>query len=289
MAQLKLMKKEWFNWFNKTFLDNITAWTEYYYINPDSQHWISNNLIDLSTFAYSSGGTIDQYGNVTMNPTTVTQVVEFKCAMKKGDVITISFDAYSDIDESVVMADIYPDSASPFGDLRCSLTTTKRHFRKTWTLEADSTNIRFFRVVAHAHATESKIFISNISVVVGSSEHVVYNPRLIKIEDILGVYKLEDLGWGHASPHRFWTSNLRPFIKPSESGSEIAKLFCPGYTPDTWANVFSQTNDKSMAIVPVGVNSGYVSFVNKEIDTLEDFIKSIKGKYLIALKIKSPY
>lgn len=215
MAQLKLMKKEWFAWFDKTFLDNITAWTEYYYINPDSQHWISNNLIEIDDIdeMTANGVTCSVKNGVISLKGTATASGTFNIPLKSTLTIngTIILKDFGNIESNLYLNTT--SSQQALYNILCKNEPTTR------TLE----NISYFRFIFYYVAGQTYDQKRYPMLVQGSTAPGAFSPNLIKIEDVLTTLNLGDLTWTIDSYGNWVSGNLQT------AGKQMLKCYCSKY------------------------------------------------------------
>lgn len=267
MAALKLMKPEWFRWFDKSTLDNITAWTEYYYINPDTQQWVSNfNIWDEEwEVGYINEQGEAESGDRTIRPKNFIQVSPNETYYAKGSPIARIF--FYDINHNFI-SKLVDTSDSTF------VTPSSCHY------------IKFLLGTAYGTTYNNDICI-NLS----SSFNGHYEPHTINIEDILGVYNLGDLDWYHqdmGTVHdRFGSSSLQGIIKNASSGSVKGYIFSNRFVTDGYNNIYNHVNDNAIAVS----NNGYILVYSSEYSTITglEFKNLVDGSYIVIMKASSPY
>lgn len=271
MAQLKLMKKEWFNWFDKTFLDNITAWTEYYYINPDSQHWISDNLAyfdDIAETTKNGVTCIVKDGGLYLDGTATARTtfnVPLKNTLPAG---YYSMNSFNDTDVNNVIIDV--NSA---GGQFCFVLYGYGQNQRTNISSNHEASL--FTIIINSGKTLNNSKLTPV-IYKGSRTPSVYNPHLIKIEDILGVVDLGSLTWVYENNQRFSSSDI----------NDIKDVGAFRNT-DIFTNFYNSsivTADKTIFHYQKRViiyDSNYTS--------AEAFKDAMQGKYMIYIKDTSPY
>ena len=275
MAKLKLMKKEWFNWFDKTFLDNITAWTEYYYINPDSQHWISNNLMDyfkLTIRAGTANGvnwTLREDGSVLLNGTLINNNLTLLIG---GEVIINSIFE----DGQTYVGKVFNITEIAYLQLYDAVNGVQSFDApKTIVMPPRGVNQNFALILRYPAGTTLNNVIVYPVLVKGSQVPEKFNPHLIKIEDILGVAKLKDLNWAG--------SNGSYYVRVSDMKVESAR------SDKVFTTKYPSSTSSSHSFAHIFTESGYINVIYDSHPTLSEFKDYLGDEYVIYLKVDSPY
>lgn len=258
MAQLKLMKKEWFDWFKNTTLDNITAWTEYYYINPDSQHWISNYQLwdeDWELGELNSNGspypTKNSIRSKYDNPIRVLPNTQYFLKINTPQRIC------------------WYDSNDRFISLQYSSGLT--------TSPANAHYMRFALLSSYGTTYKYDICI-NVSKPTFNGH---YEPRIIKIEDILGVVDLGTPNWSYDSTNElFYTTDLSALCKKVRGNAFTSTI----YTNSGIKSLASMSDMEGQFL-----ENGALYLKNTSYTDVTTFTQDMQGKYLIFIKATSPY
>lgn len=271
MAQLKLMKKEWFDWFKGTTLDNITAWTEYYYINPDSQHWISN---------YQLWDEEWELGSLDINtglPLSVTTRIRAKNKIK----VTPNGTYYGKIGSGSMYVLEYDINGNYLG-------TYFNATNRTFTTSLQTAYIWCYCDNTYGATYKHDICINESNPTFNGH----YEPRIIKIEDILGIVDLGTLSWSYRAESTrgpyFLTRFVGPKINPFY-GAVKSKYFIVDY--ETVTNTI-ELLDRDKIVTsdynPDAPDMAYVLIKDSRYTDAVAFKQAMSGKYLIYLKNDSP-